>query len=74
MEVPFAPDVLEDLQRVASDSGKNPAPLVQDTVSHMLERRARFLGALDRGIASADRGDFLEHEEVLKRIDRLFQS
>jgi predicted transcriptional regulator len=37
---------------------------VEETVSHMLERQARFVEGVKRGIASADCGDLAEHEEV----------
>ena len=47
---------------------------MEETVSHMLERQARFVEGVKRGIASADRGDLIEHEEVVRRIDRLFKS
>jgi predicted transcriptional regulator len=29
---------------------------------------------VNRGIAAADRGDLIDHEEVVSRIDRLFHS
>jgi predicted transcriptional regulator len=29
---------------------------------------------VQRGIEQADRGEFVEHKDVLKRIDRLFHS
>jgi len=32
---------------------------------------ARFVGAAKRGIACAEPGGFVEHDEVLVRIDRL---
>ena len=35
------------------------------------DRLPEFVAAVKRGIASAERGDFVEHEEVLARIKRL---
>jgi len=40
----------------------------------MLERQARFIEGVERGIAAADRGDLVDHEEVVSRIERLFRS
>jgi predicted transcriptional regulator len=40
------------------------------------EQQARLdeiAAAVKRGIASADRGDLLEHDEVVARIERLLQ-
>lgn len=74
MEVHFPPDVETRLQQVASANGKNPEQLVKETVNRMLESQARFIAGVQKGIEQADRGDFVEHQEMLARIDRLFQS
>jgi predicted transcriptional regulator len=74
MEVHFSPDVETRLQQVASAHGKDAEQLVKDTVARMLENQARFTAGVQRGIEQADRGEFVEHEEVLTRIDRLFRS
>jgi len=40
----------------------------------MLENQARFIAGVQKGIAAAERGEFVEHDEVKNRINRLFQS
>ena len=74
MEVHFSPDVETRLQQVASANGKDAEQLVKDTVARMLENQARFIAGVQRGIEQADRGEFVEHKDVLNRIDRLFHS
>jgi predicted transcriptional regulator len=74
MEVHFPPDVETRLQQVASASGKDAEQLVMETVNRMLQNQARFIGEVQHGIEEADRGELIEHEDVLKRINRLFQS
>jgi predicted transcriptional regulator len=74
MEVHFSPDVETRLQQVASANGKDVEQLVQETVNRMLENQARFIAGVQRGIEQADRGEFVEHQEVRNRIDRLFHS
>ena len=74
MEVHFSPDVETQLQQVASANGKDAEQLVKDTVARMLENQARFLAGVQRGIEQADRGEFVEHQEVVNRIERLFHS
>jgi predicted transcriptional regulator len=74
MEVHFSPEVETRLQQVASANGKDAEQLVKDTVSRMLENQARFVSGVQRGIEQADRGEFVEHKDVLNRIDRLFHS
>ena len=74
MEVHFSPDVETRLQQVASANGKDAEQLVKDTVARMLENQARFIAGVQKGIEQADRGEFVEHKDVLNRIDRLFHS
>jgi predicted transcriptional regulator len=74
MEVHFTTATEAQLKQFAASKGKDAAQVVQETVSNMLERQARFVEGVERGIASADCGDLLGHDEVIDRIDRLFQS
>jgi predicted transcriptional regulator len=74
MEVHFSPDVEMRLQHVASANGKNPEQLVRETVNRMLESQARFVAGVRRGIEQADRGELVEHKDVVNRIDGLFHS
>lgn len=74
MEVQFSANTEAQLKQFAANKGKDVSRIVEETVARMLERRAQFLEGVDRGIAAADRGDLVEHEEVESRINRLFQS
>jgi predicted transcriptional regulator len=74
MEVHFPPDVETRLQQVAVANGKDAEQLVKDTVARMLENQARFAAGVQRGIEQADRGEFVEHQDVVNRIDKLFHS
>jgi hypothetical protein len=40
----------------------------------MLERQGRFVEEVKRDIDAADRGDLIDDDVVVVRIDRLFQS
>jgi predicted transcriptional regulator len=40
----------------------------------MLDHQTLFIAGVQSGIAQADRGEFVEHKDVLNRIDRLFHS
>jgi predicted transcriptional regulator len=74
MEVHFAPDTEAQLRQFAASKGKDAAQVVEETVARMLEREAQFIEGVSRGIAAADRGDLIDHDEVVNRIDRLFRS
>jgi predicted transcriptional regulator len=74
MEVHFSPDVEARLQQVASASGKDAEQLVKDTVARMLENQARFIAGVQRGIEQADRGEFIEEEEMDARLEQMLRS
>jgi len=74
MEVHFAPDTEAQLKRFAASKGKAAAQVVEETVARMLERQAQFIEGVSRGMAAADRGALVDHEDVVNRIDRLFHS
>jgi predicted transcriptional regulator len=74
MEVHFTPEQQEQLAQFANRIGKDAEQVVLETVSRMLEDEARFAQAVQKGFASLDRGEYVEHEEVEARIKRLFQS
>ena len=74
MEVHFSTEVETRLQQVASASGKDAEQLVRDTVARMLDNRDRFIAGVQKGVAQADRGEFVDHTEVVNRIDLLFRS
>jgi predicted transcriptional regulator len=74
MEVHFSPDVETRLQQLAVANGKDAEQLVKDTVARMLENQARFIAGVQKGIEQADRGELVEHKDVLNRVDRLFHS
>ena len=74
MEVHFSPEDETRLQQVAAASAKDVEQLVKDTVARMLENRARFIAGVQKGIEQADRGELVEHKDVLNRINRLLHS
>ena len=74
MEVHFKPDTEAQLKEFAARKGKDAAHVVEEIVSNTLQQQARFVEGVKRGIASADRGDLIDHEEVVKRIEQILQS
>jgi predicted transcriptional regulator len=70
MEVHFTPDEQARLTQFASQIGKDAEQVVRDAVDHLLND-ARYVEEVRKGFASLDRGEFVEHEEVGARINRL---
>jgi predicted transcriptional regulator len=73
MEVHFSPQTEQQLKQFAASKGKDAAEVVEEAVVRMLEARVRFIEGVKRGIEAADRGDLIEHGEVVSRIERLFR-
>jgi predicted transcriptional regulator len=71
MEVHFTPEQEAQLSQIASHAGTDTARLVKDAALRLLEQDARFRAAVREGIAQADRGEFIEEEEMEARIERM---
>lgn len=74
MEVRFTTEQEAQLARIASRSGTGPERLVKDAALRVLEEEARFRDAVREGIAQADRGEFLEEEEMDARFEQMLHS
>lgn len=74
MEVHFAQNQEAQLNELAAKTGRGTEELVQKAVARMLEYDNRFLEAVEEGRGSARRGDLLEHDDVVARIEQMFHS
>ena len=72
MEIRLKPDLEEKLSRLANDKGRDRESLVIEAVERMVDYDAWFLQEVEKGLASADRGEFIEHEEIRKLIERRY--
>jgi len=70
MEVRFDPDLQAKLTRLATEQGRDTEALVVEAVKRMISYDEWFLQAVEKGLAAADRGEFVAHEDVKKLIDR----
>lgn len=73
MEVRLQPEKEAQLAQIAAQRGLDPDELVQQVLSRYLEDDRRFVEAVNVGLAAADRGDFVEHEEVGKKLKQILQ-
>ena len=74
MEVHFTPEQEVQLAQIATKAGTKPERLVTDVVVRYLGEKARFVEAVEKGIAAAERGEFIEEKEMDARLQRMFQS
>lgn len=72
MEVQFTPDQQAKLSRIAAAQGRDAEALVQEAVERFLSYDEWFLQEVEKGCSVADKGDFIEHADVLRMIERRF--
>jgi predicted transcriptional regulator len=72
MEVHFKPDLEAKLSRLATHQGRDAETLVQEAVERLVDYDDWFLQEVDKGLASADRGEFVEHDAIRELIDRRY--
>ena len=73
MEVHFSPEQQRKLTEIAIKAGTAPERLVANVVARYLDKEARFLAAVEKGIAAAERGEFIEEEEMDARVKAMFE-
>jgi predicted transcriptional regulator len=64
MEVHFTPELQAKLDRVAAENNSGADEYVQQLVERYLEDDASFRAAVRKGMEQADRGEFIEEEEM----------
>ena len=74
MDVRFSPEFEDKLRRAASESGCAPEQLVLKIVQAYVEHDLWFKAEVKKGLEQLDRGEFIEHDEVVARIEQLFRS
>ncbi len=74
MEVHLSSDELTKLAKLASEKGQAADALAREAISQYLEEEARFVEAVKLGEAQLEQGEYLTHEEVGARVERLLKS
>lgn len=73
MEVQIQPELEAKLNRLASEQGRQPAEIVNEAVERLVDYDAWFMREVEHGIAQADAGELIPHEEVVARIESILQ-
>jgi predicted transcriptional regulator len=74
MEVHFTPEQEAQLAQIATSEGTEPERLVKEAALRLLQEDARFRAAVREGIAQADRGEFIEEDEMDARLEQMLRS
>jgi len=60
--------------QIATQAGTAPESLMTNVVARYLDEEARFLAAVEKGITAAERGEFIEEEEMDARLEAMFKA
>lgn len=72
MEVDIGPDLQAKLARLATKSGRDTQALVREAIEKFVDYDEWFVREVENGLAAADRGELIDHENVGKLIDRRY--
>jgi predicted transcriptional regulator len=73
MEVHFTLEQEAQLAQIATKFGTDPQRLVTNVVGEYLLEKTRFLAAVEKGLAAARRGEFVEEEEMGARFEAMLK-
>jgi len=74
MEVHVTGELEAKLADSAAQQGCSPDKLVEDALTRYFEEEARCIEAVKRGEEALQRGDYLTHEQVGRRLQRFLQT
>jgi len=64
MEVHLRPDLQAKIAQMAAEQGRETGALVEEAVERLVNYDSWFLHEVEKGLAAADRGELVEHEEI----------
>jgi predicted transcriptional regulator len=72
VEIYLSPELEAKLNRKAAEQGRDSQSLVLEAVERLVGYDEWFIHEVEKGLAAADRGEFVDHEDVGKLIDSRF--
>jgi predicted transcriptional regulator len=70
--VHFTPEQEARIAQIGANAGTDPERLIKDILDRYLDDETRFLAAVEKGLAAAQREEFIEEDEMDVRIERMF--
>ena len=73
MEVHFTPEQQAQLSKLATQEGIDAEKLVKDAALRLIEDDEQFRASVREGLAQANRGEFIDEEEMNLRIRKILE-
>jgi len=64
MDVHLAPELEGKLSKMAANQKRPAEALITEAIQRFVDHDEWFLAEVDKGLAAADRGEYVDHEEV----------
>ena len=74
MNLQLPPDLEAKLTRRAAEDGRTIDQVALDLLTSSVEHDEWFRGEVEKGIAAANEGRLIEHDEVALRMERRYRS
>jgi predicted transcriptional regulator len=71
MEVSLNPQLQIRLTHLATQQGRDPEALAREAIERFVNFDEWFIREVEKGLAAADRGETLTHDEVGTRLENL---
>jgi len=71
--VPLQPEKEAQLAEIAAKKGLHPDQLAEQVITRYLEGDKRFVEAINLGLAASAREDFVEHEDVVRKVKQILR-
>ncbi len=69
MEVHLNPELQAKLVRLAAERGRDAQALAQEAIQRFVDHDEWFIQEVGKGLAAADRSEFIDYEEIGKLIN-----
>ena len=73
MQVNLPPELQAKLDRIAAQQGRAPESLVNEAVERLVGYDEWFVRQVEKGLAQVERGEVLEHEQVVAIVENLIR-
>jgi predicted transcriptional regulator len=74
MEVHFTPEQEAKLAQIAASAGTDAEELVKGAALRLLSEDSDFCAAVREAVEQADRGEFIEEDEMGSRFEQMLRS
>lgn len=74
MEIHLTPEKEALLRQVAARTGQDTAQVIQEAVDRLLDHDRWFVQEVEKGQSEAAKGELIEQDEVVARIEKRLQA